>query len=216
MYSSKLNSVQFRGFSTVTDVVLFHSALGLRPAVRAFADDLRAAGHAVHTPDLFDGATFDNLADGVRKRDELGIEELIGRAQAAVADLANDLILAGFSMGTGAAEFLAATRPGVRVAILMHGAFAPADFGITTWPRVPVQVHYAIGDPEVDVDAVRALEEAVRRSGAAAEVHAYEAGGHLFDDPDYEGHDAASTAAMRERVLGFLDGLPRAAAIVPS
>lgn len=196
----------------MTEVVLFHSALGLRPAVRAFADELRAAGHTVHTPDLFDGEVFDLLADGVRKRDELGIEALIGRAQAAVAALPDDLVLAGFSMGTGAAEFLAATRPGARGAILMHGAFAPADFGVAAWPGVPVQVHYALGDPEVDVAAVRALEEAVRSSGAAVEVHDYEAGGHLFEDAEYEGHDAGSAATMRERVLDFLDAATRAAA----
>ena len=42
-------------------IVLFHSALGLRPAVHRFADALRAAGHQVTTPDLFDGAVFDRL-----------------------------------------------------------------------------------------------------------------------------------------------------------
>ena len=39
-------------------VVLFHSALGLRPGVHWFADELRAAGYAVHTPDLYDGEVF--------------------------------------------------------------------------------------------------------------------------------------------------------------
>ncbi|MEZ5776444.1 MAG: hypothetical protein R3D33_17580 [Hyphomicrobiaceae bacterium] len=36
-------------------IVLFHSALGLRPAVHDFADAIRAAGHTVHVPDYYDG-----------------------------------------------------------------------------------------------------------------------------------------------------------------
>jgi dienelactone hydrolase len=186
------------------EIVLFHSALGLRPAVRHVADRLRAAGHTVHTPDLFDGAVFDTLEDGARRRNEIGIPGLIGRAQSAVAGLPEDLVYAGFSMGVGAAEFLAATRPGARGAILMHGALDPAEFGMEAWPIVPVQLHYATGDPEVDLGAIRALEAAVRRAGAPVEVHAYDHGGHLFEDPAYEGYSPESADRMEERVLDFL------------
>jgi dienelactone hydrolase len=189
------------------EIVLFHSALGLRPAVLAFADALRAGGHTVHTPDLFDGQTFDDLAAGAAKRDSIGIEALIGRGRAAVEPLPDDLVYAGFSMGTGAAELLAATRPGARAAILMHGAFVPADFGIPTWPGIPTEVHYAVGDPEVDEASVGALADAVRASGAPVTIHTYDRGGHLFEDPDYEGYDAVSAERLRERVLAFLDTL---------
>ena len=46
----------------MAEVLLFHHALGLTPGVIAFADQLRAAGHAVHTPDLYAGRTFSNVA----------------------------------------------------------------------------------------------------------------------------------------------------------
>ena len=55
----------------MAEVVLFHSVLGLRPGVIAAAERLRAAGHTVHTPDLYDGEVFDDLADGSRKEDTL-------------------------------------------------------------------------------------------------------------------------------------------------
>jgi hypothetical protein len=35
----------------MAEVVLFHHAQGLTPGVVAFAEDLRAAGHTVHTAD---------------------------------------------------------------------------------------------------------------------------------------------------------------------
>lgn len=36
-------------------VILFHSALGLRPGVHSFAEQLRKAGHTVTTPDFYNG-----------------------------------------------------------------------------------------------------------------------------------------------------------------
>ena len=43
----------------MAEVVLFHHVLGQTDGFLAFAAQLRAGGHTVHTPDLFDGATFE-------------------------------------------------------------------------------------------------------------------------------------------------------------
>ena len=62
----------------MTDVVLFHHTQGLTDGVRAFADDLRAAGHTVTVPDLFDGLTFTTVEAGMKHAEEvLGMEEVI-------------------------------------------------------------------------------------------------------------------------------------------
>lgn len=189
------------------EVVLFHSALGLRPAVHDFANRLRAEGHTVHTPDSFEGEVFDSIDDGTRRRDEIGIPVLMSRAQAAVAVLRPELVFAGFSMGTGAAEALAGTRPGARGAILMHGALDPAGIGLEAWPPVPVQMHYAQGDHLVDTAAVAALDTAARASGTQVDVHVYDRVGHLFEDSSLAAYDRVAAELMLERVLAFLDGL---------
>jgi dienelactone hydrolase len=49
----------------MAEVLLFHAALGQTPGFHAFADELRAAGHTVHTPDLFDGRTFATIEEGM-------------------------------------------------------------------------------------------------------------------------------------------------------
>ena len=49
----------------MAEVLLFHHAQGLTPGINAFADQLRAAGHTVHVPDLFDGRTFDSIDEGM-------------------------------------------------------------------------------------------------------------------------------------------------------
>jgi dienelactone hydrolase len=194
----------------MAEVVLFHSALGLRSRVIAAADWLRAAGHTLHTPDYYDGEVFDDLDGGLRKRDALGSAEIISRAREAVAELPAGLVFAGFSLGVDPAELLAASRPGALGAVLIHGAVpveAFCEFGIDRWPRgVPVRVHYATEDRWVEAEEeVVPLGEAVRRAGAAFEAHAYPGSDHLFSDPDLPEYDRGSSEKMWERVLAFLD-----------
>lgn len=192
----------------VTTIALFHSALGLRPGVLEFAARLRAAGHAVYPIDSFDGETFDDLDQGTAKRDALGIPELIRRAQQAVDGLPADTVYAGFSMGCGAAEFLAATRPGARGALLISGALDPQSFGVQRWPQqVPVQVHYAADDPLVDRAQVDALADAVRAADADFEVHTYPGAGHLFADPDLAEYDRDAAELLLRRALDFVGRL---------
>ena len=192
----------------MAEIVLFHSALGLRPGVTAAAYRLRAAGHTVHVPDYYDGEVFDDLDEGLRKCDALGYAEIVRRAREAVAELPAGLIFAGFSLGAVPAELLAASRPGARGALLIHSAIpveALGEFGVERWPEgVPVQVHYA-DDPWVEAEEVEALGDAVGRAGAAFEEHTYPGSGHLFADPDLPEYDRASSEAMWRRAITFLD-----------
>ncbi|HET6200736.1 MAG: dienelactone hydrolase family protein [Candidatus Acidiferrales bacterium] len=187
------------------EVVLYHSAYGLRPGVLQWAERLRQCGYTVHTPDLYDGEVFSDRMDAVRKIQELGFDGMLARSQAAVSHLRNDLVYAGFSNGGAYAELLAATRPGARGAILMHAPLPIRDLGWTKWPgTVPVQVHFADKDPLRNEKVIEALAERVRAGDATFEQHIYAAPGHLFADPDMPAYDAAAAALMFQRVLEFL------------
>ena len=97
----------------MAEVVLFHHALGLTPGVVAFADDLRQAGHTVHTPDLFEGRTFGSIDEGMGYAQQIGFpDEVIARGVRAVEGLPAGLVYAGFSLGVLPAQLLAQTRPG--------------------------------------------------------------------------------------------------------
>ena len=113
----------------MADVVLFHHAQGLTAGVRAFADELRAAGHVVHTPDLYDGNTFATLTEGMAYAEQIGFETIIERGETAVASLRTDLVYAGLSMGVMPAQKLAMTRPGARAAVFMHATVPLEYFG---------------------------------------------------------------------------------------
>lgn len=185
-------------------VVLFHSALGLNEAVKAFAESLRMHRHTVHVPDLFDGDVFTNLEDGVRKRDELGIPLLSQRAAESVKDMPDGTVYAGFSMGAAPAQYLAGTIPGSGGAVLMHAALPNEFIGIQQWPKVPVQIHFAVNDPWVESDHVSALSSSVEQAGEICEVFEYPGSAHLFADASSPDYDDDSAKAMLSRVLTFL------------
>src|SRR4029079_2959318 len=98
----------------MAEVLLFHHAQGLTPGVVAFADELRAAGHVVHTPDLFDGRTFDSTDEGMAYISAAGMDALRERGVRPPDDLPDELVYAGFSFGEMVAQQLAQTRPGAR------------------------------------------------------------------------------------------------------
>ncbi|GAB3324460.1 dienelactone hydrolase family protein [Geodermatophilus aquaeductus] len=189
----------------MAEVVLFHHALGLTPGVTAFADDLRAAGHTVHTPDLFAGATFGSVEDGVGHARAIGFEEVVDRGAASVAHLPEALVYAGMSLGVLPAQYLAQTRAGARGAVLLYSCIPADEFG--PWPAgVPVQVHGMDADPlfvdDGDLDAARALTTQTD----AAELFLYPGDQHYFADRTLPSYDPAAAALLTRRVLDLLAG----------
>ncbi len=79
----------------MAEVVLFHHVQGLTPGVKALADELRAAGHVVDTPDLFDGRTFPTLSEGMDHARTLGFGAVLDRGVAAAESLGSDKVYAG-------------------------------------------------------------------------------------------------------------------------
>jgi len=191
----------------MAEVVLFHHAQGLTPGVVAFADELRRAGHTVHTPDLFEGRTFGSLEEGIGHAEEIGFPEVIERGVRAVDGLPAGLVYAGFSLGVLPAQKLAQTRPGARGALLFYSCVPVSEFG-PAWPDgVPVQVHGMDADPifvgEGDIDAARELVEQAKD----AELFLYPGDQHYFADSSLPSYDPDATALLTQRVLDFLRAL---------
>jgi dienelactone hydrolase len=186
----------------MTEVVLYHHVQGLTAGVRLFANELRQAGHTVHTPDLFDGRTFDTLEKGMAFARETGFGALAERGVAEAQRIGPDLVYGGFSFGVMIAQQLAQTRPGARGALLMYSCLPVSEFG-NSWPEgVPVQVHGKEADQffAEDLEAARALVQSTDR----AELYLYPGEQHLFADSSLPAYDAAAAALLTERVLAFL------------
>ena len=187
----------------MAEVVLFHHAHGQTPGFLAFAEELRAAGHTVHTPDLYDGNTFTDLDEGVGYAREVGFGTIAERGRVAAESLPDEVVYGGFSLGAMPAQMLAQTRPGAKGALLFHGAIPTSEFG-GPWPEgVPLQMHIMEADEwaqEGDLDAARELDETIE----GAELFLYPGDRHLFADNSLPDYDEEAAALLTERVLAFL------------
>ena len=186
----------------MAEVLLFHHAQGQTPGFLAFTDELRAAGHTVHAPDLYDGKTFPSIDEGVAYAKEVGFDTILERGRLAAEGLPSELVYAGFSLGVMPAQLLAQTRPGAQGAMLFSAAIPASEFG-GPWPEgVPLQIHMMEDDPwaEEDLPAARELEEA-----AGAELFRYPGDQHLFADDSLPDYDEAAATLLKQRVREFLD-----------
>lgn len=187
----------------MTTVLLFHHAQGRTSGVLTFADDLRAAGHSVHAPDLYDGRTFRDLKEGVAYAERVGFPEIIRRGTEAAGELPADIVYAGCSLGVLPAQALSQTRPGARGALLFHGCVAPDALG-GTWPAaVPFQFHSMDADEWTEED--RAVAQALVAQIPGAELFLYAGSAHLFADPSLADYDEEAALLLRQRTLVFLD-----------
>ena len=188
----------------MAEIVLFHHVQGLTPGIVAFADELGAAGHTVHTPDLFDGRTFSTLEEGMAFAKTVGFDTILDRGVSEGEALGAGMVYAGFSMGVMPAQKLAQSRADARGAVLIDACLPFTEFG-DRWPEgVPVQVHGMDADPEFvgggDRDAAQALVDSTQQG----ELFLYPGNVHLFADSSLASYDQQATALMTGRILEFL------------
>lgn len=188
----------------MAEVLLFHHVLGRTSGMEALAERLRAAGHTVHLPDLFEGRTFPDRERGGAYAQEVGFAALVERGRAAAEALPQELVYAGVSLGALPAQQLTQTRPGARGAVLISAAVEPGDFA-APWPDgVPVQIHLMADDPliaEGDLDAATTIVETV----PGAELYVYPGSAHLFTEQSSDEYDPDATDLLVERVSHLLE-----------
>lgn len=186
----------------MAEILLLHHVLGLTDGVRSLADRLRAGGHTVHTPDLFAGRTFGDLAAGMaHEEDDLGWDEMLSRTRRAAEGLPTELVYMGISMGVVYSHYLVRTRPGARGAVFLESCTSPDDF--EAWPPgVPLQVHGRTDDEYFGAEGAANARALVEAAGEG-DVFLYPGDTHLFVDDSLPTYDAEQTAQVLARVLAF-------------
>jgi len=187
--------------STVSEILLFHHAQGLTEGVLAFAEQLRLAGHTVHTPDLYEGAQFADIAAGVAHAETIGFDVISDHGVAEAEKLTEELVYAGFSLGALPAQRLAQIRPRAEGALLYHGGVPTSTFDVP-WPLgVPLQLHLMDSDPWSELDVAKELRDEV----PAAELYVYPGTRHLFADSSLPDYEPSAALLLLQRTLEFLD-----------
>ncbi|NTV39691.1 MAG: dienelactone hydrolase [Demequinaceae bacterium] len=184
----------------IAEIIFFHHAQGLTDGLRAMAERLRAAGHEVHTPDIYSGAVFGQLDEGLAFASRIGhdaIEEVARRA-AREHPHANTTI--GFSLGVFPAQLLAQEWRRIDGLVVVAGGLPPRDLG-ADW-RVDVRLSVHVADPD-DWIPTGSLE-ALLRHARAPHIHRYQGLGHMFVDPSSPDYDADAADLFEERLLTWL------------
>jgi len=188
----------------MAQVVVFHSAFGLRAAEAAAAGRLRAAGHDVLTPDLYAGQTAGTLDAALSLMDAIGWQVICGRAQQALSQVPGAAVLTGFSMGAGVVGSVWDQRPQAAAVVLVHGI---APIPASARPGLPVQVHVAEDDPFAPREAVASWQASAAIAGLATGVFSYPGAGHFYTDPELAGYDAAAAGLTWQRITALLSAL---------
>ena len=188
----------------MTEVIVFHHALGLTPGMTAFADDLRAAGHTVHTPDLFEGRTFATIDEGVAHAQEIGFGEVIERATRAAEQLPAEVVYAGFSLGVRVrteAHPDPARRPGRAFLLLVRARVLSSAHGptgcphrSTAWTTTRSSWTRVMSTPRANWPR-RTTESRCSSTPATSTI---------FADPTLPTYDADAAALLMQRSLDFL------------
>lgn len=164
---------------------------------------MRAAGHEVHVPDLYDGRTAGSVEEGMDLKDEIGGDELLRRAVTAAAPLSDrGLVYAGFSLGGSLAQNLALADEKARGLLMLHGTSDLAEDASAD--GLPVQLHVADPDPFEPHDWLNAWYLRMRRAGTEVEIFRYPGAGHLYTDPDLPDHDPEAAEETWAVALSFL------------
>ena len=190
----------------MTTVALFHSVLGIRQGELDAAERLRADGHQVLLPDLFEGKVFDSYEPAMAASETLGMETLFERGLAALADLPDGFVVGGFSQGSSIGAFVA-TRRTVSGVLQFSGLSVLEWLGDgAAWPAgVDSQGHQTLGDPFREAEITEQAVQDVTAAGGLLELFDYPGDGHLFTDPTLpEEYDAEATELLWSRVLPFV------------
>lgn len=188
----------------MVDLILFHHAQGLTDGVEAFADRLRAAGHRVTLPDLYDGASFGTVGEGVAHAEHLGFDNVIAAGVAAAEQLPERIVYGGFSLGALVAHKLAQTRPGALGALLYHHGDVPVTTFGESWPAgVDVQIHVNEQDEWCEPEIVQEFVEQAK-TRARAELFLYPGSSHLFVDSSLPDYEPDSAQLVLQRTLDLL------------
>lgn len=185
----------------IAEIILFHHAQGLTEGLREMAERIRAAGHVVHTPDMYSGVVFGRLDEGLAFASRIGHDAIEEVARRAARQHPHSDTVIGFSLGAFPAQLLAQERKKIHGLVLVAGGLPPRDLG-GEW-RVDVRLSVHAADPDDWIPA-GSLETLLRRA-RAPHVHRYPGIGHMFVDPSSPDYDADAADLFEESLLAWLE-----------
>lgn len=185
----------------IAEIILFHHAQGLTEGLRDLAERLRAAGHKVHTPDMYSGPVFGKLDEGLAFASRIGHDAIEEVARRAARRHPHTNTVIGFSLGAFPAQLLAQEWKKIDGLVLVAGGLPPRDLGGDWRFNVRLSVHAADPDDWIPPGSLETLLHHAR----GPHIHRYPGLGHMFVDPSSPDYDADAADLFEERLLAWLE-----------
>jgi carboxymethylenebutenolidase len=188
-------------------VVMIHENRGLRPEIRATAEQLAAEGYRVLAVDLLGGVAEDQ--DGARALtaqfdQETGVANMRAAVDFLRARGSQKIASLGWCFGGRQSVELAVSGELLDATVVYYGGgmattterLAPID-----WPVLGV---FGGEDQAIPVATVRTFEASLNTLGVENEIYIYPGVGHAFANPSGMNYAPEATADAWEKTLAFL------------
>jgi carboxymethylenebutenolidase len=191
-------------------VIVLQEWWGLVPHIRDVADRFAREGFVALAPDLYHGDVARSPDEAGKLMMALNIDRAERDLRGAVRHLAGHEATTGASVGTvgfcmgGVLSLYAASKnEQVGACVVFYGIHPKVEPDFENL-KAPVLGLYAERDQMVPPEAVRALEERIRRHGKSIETHVYPGADHaFFNDTRPEVYDPEAAADAWRRTLEF-------------
>lgn len=193
-------------------VVLLHSALGARPAILGYADDLAEEGYAVLALDFFDGQVPHTQEQATKLRDEANerASELGSLVERAYQTLSTDeriratrRYLVGWSFGAAWATYAASQLQNLSGTVAYYGQNFTEVPSMYEQVECPLLLIGGLEDERPSPDKLREVAQGLRDHGKSVDLLLVR-GGHGFAEPTVPAYDKASADEAWAATLAFL------------
>ncbi len=196
------------GPGTYPGVIMIHENRGLRPEIKAAAEELARSGYQVLAVDLFKGTVMETQDEARAYSAEYNRDEGILNMQAAAAFLrergAGKLASLGWCFGGAESLALSTSGEELDATVIYYGRLS-SDRAVLEKLASPVLGIFGDQDQVVPTSSVAQFEATLRELAVPAEIHMYQGVGHAFANPSNPNHAPAETADAWAKTVAFLE-----------
>lgn len=190
-------------------VVMIHENRGLRPEIRATAEQLASQGYIVLAVDLYDGKVVETQEEARAISNIVSQEKRVENLRAAVAYLkkegASKIASLGWCFGGRQSVELAISGEKLDATVVYYGggmATSTEQLAPIKWPVLGI---FGGADQAIPPEMVQAFETSLNTLGVPNEIYIYSGVGHAFANPSGMNYAPEETKDAWAKTLNFLE-----------
>jgi carboxymethylenebutenolidase len=188
-------------------VVMIHENRGLRPEIKATAEQLAKEGYMVLAVDLFGGKVVETQVEAGALTAAFDQQTGISNMRAAAAYLkehgATKMASLGWCFGGGQSLRLALSGEPFDATVIYYGQLATTTVALAPikWPVLGI---FAGNDQVISPESVKQFDTALQALGVTHEIYSYPGVGHAFANPSGMNYAPNETRDAWAKTVAFL------------